>query len=141
MKDLSPKQRQALEAILHCLRQWGMPPILEEIAEVIGVKSRFWAFRHVRVLEKKGYIRRLPGLQILGNVVGLLRRFNGKPRGGVRALVYPDLGLPRQARPLPHTSAPIHSRLLSPSERPPPPHPPCLGAPSPNRRISWSLFP
>jgi SOS-response transcriptional repressor LexA len=48
MKSLSPKQRQALEAILHCLRQRGMPPILDEIAEAIGVKSRFGAFRHVR---------------------------------------------------------------------------------------------
>jgi len=36
MKDLSPKQRQALEVILKCLRQRGMPPILDEIAEAIG---------------------------------------------------------------------------------------------------------
>src|SRR3972149_5492878 len=48
MKSLSPKQRQALEAILRSLRQRGMPPILDEIAEAIGVKSRFGAFRHVR---------------------------------------------------------------------------------------------
>jgi SOS-response transcriptional repressor LexA len=48
MKSLSPKQRQALEAILRSLRQRGMPPILEEIAEAIGVTSRFGAFRHVR---------------------------------------------------------------------------------------------
>jgi len=40
MKTLSPKQRQALEAILRSLRQRGMPPILDEIAEAIGVKSR-----------------------------------------------------------------------------------------------------
>jgi SOS-response transcriptional repressor LexA len=46
VKGLSPKQRQALEAILRSLRQRGMPPILEEIAEAIGVKSRFGAFRH-----------------------------------------------------------------------------------------------
>ncbi len=61
MKTLSPKQRQVLEEILRSLRQRGMPPILEEIAEAIGVKSRFGAFRHVRALEQKGYIRRLPG--------------------------------------------------------------------------------
>ena len=41
MKSLSPKQRQTLEAILRSLRQRGMPPILDEIAEAIGVKSRF----------------------------------------------------------------------------------------------------
>jgi len=73
MKSLSPKQTQALEAILHCLRQRGMPPILEEIAEAIGVKSRFGAFRHVRALEQKGYIRRLPGprgIQILKDPAG-----------------------------------------------------------------------
>ena len=40
MKTLSPKQRQALEAILRSLRQRGMPPILDEVAEAIGVKSR-----------------------------------------------------------------------------------------------------
>lgn len=73
MTDLSPKQRQALEAILACLRQRGMPPILEEIAEAIGVKSRFGAFRHVRALERKGYIRRLSGprgIQVLKDPSG-----------------------------------------------------------------------
>ena len=30
-------------------RKRGMLPILEEIAEAIGVKSRFGAFRHLRV--------------------------------------------------------------------------------------------
>jgi repressor LexA len=73
MKDLSPKQRQALEAILRCLRQRGMPPILEELAEAIGVKSRFGAFRHVRALEQKGYVRRLPGprgIQVLKDPAG-----------------------------------------------------------------------
>jgi len=73
MKSLSPKQRQALEAILRSLRQRGMPPILDEIAEAIGVKSRFGAFRHVRALEQKGYIRRLPGprgIQVLKDPAG-----------------------------------------------------------------------
>ena len=73
MKGLSPKQRQALEAILRLLRQRGMPPILDEIAEAIGVKSRFGAFRHVRALEQKGYIRRLPGprgIQVLKDPSG-----------------------------------------------------------------------
>jgi len=73
MKSLSPKQRQALEAILRSLRQRGMPPILDEIAEAIGVKSRFGAFRHVRALEQKGYIRRLPGprgIQVLKDPSG-----------------------------------------------------------------------
>ncbi len=73
MKSLSPKQQQALEAILRSLRQRGMPPILDEIAEAIGVKSRFGAFRHVRALEQKGYIRRLPGprgIQVLKDPSG-----------------------------------------------------------------------
>ncbi len=50
MKGLSPKQRQVLEEILRSLRQRGMPPILEENAEAIGVKSLFGAFRHVRAI-------------------------------------------------------------------------------------------
>ena len=73
MKRLSPKQRQVLEEILRSLRQRGMPPILEEIAEAIGVKSRFGAFRHVRALEQKGYIRRLSGprgIQVLKDPAG-----------------------------------------------------------------------
>lgn len=73
MKALSPKQRQVLEAILRSLRQRGMPPILEEIAEAIGVTSRFGAFRHVRALEEKGYIRRLSGprgIQVLKDPSG-----------------------------------------------------------------------
>ncbi|MFQ5846683.1 MAG: transcriptional repressor LexA [Candidatus Methylomirabilales bacterium] len=73
MTTLSPKQRQVLEAILCSLRQRGMPPILDEIAEAIGVTSRFGAFRHVRALEHKGYIRRLPGprgIQVLKDPAG-----------------------------------------------------------------------
>jgi len=73
MKALSPKQREVLEAILRSLRQQGMPPILEEIAEAIGVTSRFGAFRHVRALEEKGYIRRLSGprgIQVLKDPSG-----------------------------------------------------------------------
>ncbi len=73
MKGLSPKQRQVLEEILRSLRQRGMPPILEEIAEAIGVKSRFGAFRHVRALEQKGYVRRLSGprgIQVLKDPAG-----------------------------------------------------------------------
>jgi len=45
MKTLSPKQRQALEAILRSLKQRGMPPILDEIGEAIGVKSRLGSYR------------------------------------------------------------------------------------------------
>ena len=73
MKGLSPRQRQVLEEILRSLRQRGMPPILEEIAEAIGIKSRFGAFRHVRALEQKGYIRRLSGprgIQVLKDPAG-----------------------------------------------------------------------
>ncbi len=73
MKALSPKQREVLEVILRSLRQRGMPPILEEIAEAIGVTSRFGAFRHVRALEQKGYIRRLSGprgIQVLRDPAG-----------------------------------------------------------------------
>ncbi len=73
MKALSPKQREVLEVILRSLRQRGMPPILEEIAEAIGVTSRFGAFRHVRALEQKGYIRRLSGprgIQVLKDPSG-----------------------------------------------------------------------
>jgi repressor LexA len=50
-----------------------MPPILEEIAEAIGVTSRFGAFRHVRALEEKGYVRRLSGprgIQVLKDPSG-----------------------------------------------------------------------
>ncbi|MEE9120793.1 MAG: hypothetical protein V3U56_05855, partial [Syntrophobacteria bacterium] len=36
-----------------------------------------------------------------------------KPRGGVRALVYRDLGLPTQSRPLPHTSNSIRIAFTS----------------------------
>ncbi len=73
MKALSPKQRQVLETILRSLRERGIPPVLEEIAEAIGVRSRFGAFRHVRALEHKGYIRRLPGprgIQVLRDSAG-----------------------------------------------------------------------
>lgn len=73
MKGLTSKQRQVLEEILRSLQERGMPPVLDEISEAIGVKSRFGALRHVRALEQKGYIRRVPGprgIQVLRNPQG-----------------------------------------------------------------------
>jgi hypothetical protein len=65
------------------------------------------------------------------HVAGLRRLVADRPGGGREgALVYRDLGLPTQSRPLPHPSATLHRPLpITPN------------APSYPPSMSWSSFP
>ena len=81
-KELTPKQRQALEAIQAAVRQDGRSPTYEELAAELGVTVRA-AFQRVEALERKGYVHRSrshrgieladevrpePGLPVVGRV-------------------------------------------------------------------------
>lgn len=61
MADLTPRQREVLEFIQTQQRETGLPPTSREIQKHFQFQSQTAAMNHLRALEKKGAIERLPG--------------------------------------------------------------------------------
>lgn len=57
MKGLTDRQREILDWIVAFIGENGMPPTVREIAREFGIDPAV-AFRHLRALERKGYVRR-----------------------------------------------------------------------------------
>lgn len=58
MSDLTPRQRDALDAILVHLDQHGYAPSIRELRDALGLKSTNRVFELLTGLEEKGRIRR-----------------------------------------------------------------------------------
>lgn len=56
---LTKRQQEVLEFLRASLQQNGFSPSLEEIARHFGMASLNGVFKHLRVLEERGFIRRL----------------------------------------------------------------------------------
>lgn len=59
-KPLTVKQVQILRAIKKHTAEHGYPPVQREIAEMVGLRSVGNIARHLRILEEKGKLTRLP---------------------------------------------------------------------------------
>lgn len=59
-KRLSDPRGQILAAIRTSVRERGIPPTLQEIADAVGFSSLSSVHHHLRVLQKQGAIRRDP---------------------------------------------------------------------------------
>ncbi|HNR66098.1 MAG TPA: transcriptional repressor LexA [Atribacterota bacterium] len=55
---LTKKQKVALEVIRIKTQQTGYPPTVRELCKALGVNSSATAFKYLKILEKKGYIKR-----------------------------------------------------------------------------------
>ena len=55
---LTKKQRMALELIRIKIQQTGYPPTVRELCVALGVRSSATAFKYLKILEQKGYIKR-----------------------------------------------------------------------------------
>ncbi len=55
---LTKKQQAALQFIRIKTQQTGYPPTVRELCEALGVNSSATAFKYLKILEKKGYIKR-----------------------------------------------------------------------------------
>ena len=68
---LTPKQQAALDAIKSLIVFDGCAPSYDQIAEIIGVKSKSTVMRLVSSLEARGHVRRAPNkarsIQIVGD--------------------------------------------------------------------------
>ena len=59
MKNLSKKQKEVLEAIKDFIRKNGFPPSVREINSIFGFTSPAAAHNFLKILEKKGFIKRV----------------------------------------------------------------------------------
>ena len=62
MYGLTSRQRSIYDFVVHQVQQSGIPPSLTEIATAFGLTSVAGIADHLKALEKKGYIRRRPGV-------------------------------------------------------------------------------
>ncbi len=60
-EPLTPPQQKLLTYILDSIRKGGRPPTVREICHAFGYRSTGTARDHLRALETKGHLRRLPG--------------------------------------------------------------------------------
>lgn len=61
MKDLTLRQQEVLGYIQLHMREWGTWPSFREIEEHFGFRSTNAVMGHLKALERKGYISRVPG--------------------------------------------------------------------------------
>ncbi|MGA1824864.1 MAG: transcriptional repressor LexA [bacterium] len=61
MQALTDVQKNVLSFIMKCQKEQGSPPTVREIAQHFGYKSVNNARQHLRLIERKGYIRLFPG--------------------------------------------------------------------------------
>lgn len=61
MMELTSRQSEVLDAIVHYKDRTGFPPTMLELAGLIGCASPNAAAEHVKALKKKGYISIAPG--------------------------------------------------------------------------------
>jgi repressor LexA len=93
-KDLTQNQKKVLNFLTHHLREKGFPPTLREIASHFGLKGPKAPQKTLQSLEKKGYIRRVPGGS---RAIEILRDFSLKR---AEALSIPIVGSVRAGEPI-----------------------------------------
>ena len=79
-RELTPTQERVFNFLKDFLREKGFPPTLREIASHFGLRGPKAPQKTLNILERKGYIRKIPGgsraVEILGSKVG---RHSGLP--------------------------------------------------------------
>src|SRR4030042_2444521 len=60
-EELTPNQNRVLNFLKDFLREKGFPPTLREIASHFGVRGPRGPQKTLNILEKKGFIRKVPG--------------------------------------------------------------------------------
>lgn len=58
MKEITQRQKAVLQFISEYIARSGYPPTFQEIADAFGIVSKHGVVRHLRALERKGYITR-----------------------------------------------------------------------------------
>jgi repressor LexA len=93
--ELTEIQKKILEFLIDQKVNKGYPPTLAEIAEFFGYKNRATVQQHLQAIEKKGYIKRNPGLSrgielTLEDKFFIPRPVLGEVAAGNPLTIYPD---------------------------------------------------
>ncbi len=114
--DLTRRQQEILEFLKRSQRQTGIMPSTREIQHSFGFASQTAAMSHLRALERKGVILRLPGkaravifpdeldrgeifdIPIYGNIAAGMAQDVDPEREGCISMDISALGIPRNAR-------------------------------------------
>jgi repressor LexA len=75
IKGLTQRQKKVFDFLIHYIREKGFPPTLREIASHFGLRGPKAPQKTLQNLEKKGYIRRVPGGS---RAIEILRDFSVK---------------------------------------------------------------
>ncbi len=59
MKTLSNKQKQFLEDLITFINEKSYVPTIREMCEFVGLNSPATVHTYLKILEKKGYIKRI----------------------------------------------------------------------------------
>jgi repressor LexA len=94
IKGLTQRQKKVFDFLIYHIREKGFPPTLREIASHFGLRGPKAPQKTLQNLEKKGYIRRVPGGS---RAIEILRDFSVK-KGG--ALSIPIVGRVMAGEPL-----------------------------------------
>lgn len=58
MKDITARQTEILEMIARYIGEKSYPPSYQEIADQLGIKSKYAILKHIDALVKKGYLEK-----------------------------------------------------------------------------------
>ena len=58
MKKITERQKQILESISKYIEEKSYPPSYQELADHLGIKSKFAILKHIDALVKKGYLEK-----------------------------------------------------------------------------------
>lgn len=114
--ELTHRQQEILDYLRKSQRQTGIMPSTREIQHSFGFASQTAAMSHLRALERKGVIQRLPGkaravifpdeldrgeildIPIYGNIAAGMAQDVEQERQGCISIDITALGIPRNAR-------------------------------------------
>jgi repressor LexA len=114
--DLTLRQQEILEYLKRSQRQTGIMPSTREIQHFFGFASQTAAMSHLRALERKGVIQRLPGkaravifpdeldrgeildIPIYGSIAAGMAQDVEQDKQGCISIDIAALGIPRHAR-------------------------------------------
>ena len=114
--ELTNRQQEILDYLRKSQRQTGLMPSTREIQHAFGFASQTAAMSHLRALERKGVIQRIPGkaravifpdeldrgeiidIPIMGNIAAGMAQDVDQVREGCISIDIAALGIPRHAR-------------------------------------------
>ncbi len=114
--ELTYRQQEILDYLRKSQRQSGLMPSTRELQHAFGFASQTAAMSHLRALERKGVIQRIPGkaravifpdeldrgeiidIPIMGNIAAGMAQDVDQDRQGCISIDIAALGIPRHAR-------------------------------------------